>query len=151
MRHRDKKIKFTSGQDANSMLVRKLLFNFFSKGKIKTTLSKIKILKSLVESTVEKMKEETEANKNYLLKKFGNKNLFPLFFKNIGVTMKEKKGGYVRVVRIGTRISDGSEIAQLEWTHPIVIEKPKEKISAAAKTAPLKEKPAIKKLKKGTK
>ncbi|MBI3366520.1 50S ribosomal protein L17 [Candidatus Roizmanbacteria bacterium] len=122
MYHRIKKIKFRAGKDANRMLVKKLLFNFLSVGKITTTLKKTKVLKSVVEKLVEKAKKNTEANKNYILRLITDKKTIRFLFDTIGPTLRDKNGGYVKVVRLGSRSSDGSEMARLEWAYPIVIE-----------------------------
>lgn len=123
MRHRVKKIKFRRGRDANRMLIRKLVRNFITKAKIRTTLKKANVLKSAVERLIEKAKTETEANKNYLLRVFNDEDLVTRMFKEIGTALKDKVGGYVRIVKIGVRRSDGSEMARLEWVYPVVTEK----------------------------
>ena len=133
MRHRVKKIKFSQGRDANRMLVRKLAKNFITNARIETTLKKAKVLKSVVEKLVEKTKAETEANKNYLLKSLNDKNLVTRMFKEVGSGMKDKVGGYVRIVRLGIQRADGSEMARLEWTNPIVSLKEKPQIKKAEK------------------
>lgn len=122
MRHGVKKIKIKLGKDANKMLMRKLIVNFINIGRIKTTAPKAKLLKSQVEKLVEKAKIQTEANKNYLLKTVADKKLSQKIFKEIGVTLKNKVGGYVRVVKLGTRDSDGAEMAKLEWVYPVISE-----------------------------
>jgi len=120
MRHRVKKIKFKGGYDATRMLIKKLSYNFFTRGKITTTLTKAKILKSRIEKLVGKMKEENEKNKNFFINYFGKKKLLPLFFKVIGPVFRDISGGYVRIIKIGRRDSDGAEMAKLEWTKPVV-------------------------------
>lgn len=125
MRHRIKKIKFRAGKDANKMLVKKLVLNFLERGKIITSLKKTKVLKSVIERLVEKAKEQSEANKNYLLHYVTDKKITKFLFETVGPTLKKTVGGYVRVVRLGARGSDSSEIARLEWAYPIVIETPK--------------------------
>lgn len=130
MRHGMKKIKFKQGKDANKALMRKLMVNFITHGKIQTTIKKAKVLKSEVERFVEKTKVETEANKNNLLKMIGDSELVKKSFEQIGKPLKDKIGGYVRVVRLGMRDSDGTEMAKLEWAYPVVRE---EKIPKRAK------------------
>lgn len=125
MRHRIKKVKFKGGKDANDMLVRKLAVNFFRKGKLTTTVSKAKVLKSIIERLVEKAKEKTESNKNHLLRFGIPKDLIYLLFESIGPALKNTIGGYVKVIRLGFRQSDGSVVASVEWAYPIVIETPK--------------------------
>lgn len=120
MRHRVKKIKVKWGRDANKMLMRKLAANFISKGKIITTIKKAKIVKSHIERLVEKSKIKTEANKNYLLRFIANRKLITFLFDTVGTALKNISGGYVRIIKMGSRESDGSEMAKLEWAHPIV-------------------------------
>lgn len=122
MRHRVKKIKFRFGQDANEMLMRKLLTNFIRQGKITTTEQKGKKLKTLIEKIVEKAKNNTEANKNYLLKKINRVEFIETLFNQIGPSLVKKVGGYVKMVRLNPRISDGATMIKLVWAQPMVIE-----------------------------
>ncbi|MBI4225965.1 50S ribosomal protein L17 [Candidatus Roizmanbacteria bacterium] len=130
MRHRVKKIKFKYGSDANRMLVRKLARNFLNNSRIETTIKKVKVLKPVIEKLVEKAKIETQANKNYLLKILADKNLVLRMFKEIGQSLKDKLGGYVRIVRLGVRHSDGSEMGRLEWAYPVIKSDKSEKIGS---------------------
>lgn len=125
MYHRVKKIKFRAGADANKMLVKKLALNFFEHGAIVTTLKKAKVLKSVVERLIEKTKEQTEADKNYLLRYVTDKKITKFLLETVGPTLKTTVGGYVRVKKLGRRQTDGAEMARLEWAYPIVIETPK--------------------------
>lgn len=127
MWHRIKKIKFRAGSDSNQMLVKKLFLNFLKHGKITTTLKKTKVLKTVIERLVEKAKIQSESNKNYLMHYITDAKMTKFLFETVGPTLKKIAGGYVRVVRLGTRESDGTEIARLEWAYPIMIEAPVEK------------------------
>ncbi|OGK17942.1 hypothetical protein A3G67_04850 [Candidatus Roizmanbacteria bacterium RIFCSPLOWO2_12_FULL_40_12] len=123
MRHQQRTKRFRHGKDANRMLLRKLSRNFFLKGSLTTTITKVKVLRPRVEHMVSLAKRKTEGGKNMLLRYTGDKLLVSLLTQQIAPVFQEKTGGFVRVVRIGSRSSDGSEIARLEWTLPVVIEK----------------------------
>ncbi|VVA43875.1 50S ribosomal protein L17 [Candidatus Roizmanbacteria bacterium] len=123
MRHGVKKIKFSNGIDANRALVRKLAVNFFLKGKLSTTLSKAKAIKPVIERLVEKMKVKTESNLNYLKQKLDNKEVIEMAYRDIGPTVAKINGGYVRVIKLGQRESDGAETARIEWVYPIIKQK----------------------------
>ena len=123
MRHRVKKIKFSNGIDANRALVRKLAVNFFLKGKLTTTLSKAKAIKPVIERLIEKMKIRTEANVNYLKQKLDNKEVIEMAYKDISPIIAKINGGYVRVVKLGQRESDGAEVGRIEWVYPIIKQK----------------------------
>jgi len=123
MRHRVKKIKFSSGIDANRALVRKLAVNFFLKGKLTTTLSKAKAIKPVIERLIEKMKIRTEANVNYLKQKLDNKEVIEMAYKDISPIIAKINGGYIRVIKLGQRESDGAEVGRIEWVYPIIKQK----------------------------
>ena len=123
MRHRVKKIKFSNGVDANRALVRKLAVNFFLKGKLSTTLSRAKAIKPVIERLIEKMKVKTESNLNYLKQKLDSKEVIEMAYKDIGPTIAKINGGYIRVIKLGQRESDGAETARIEWVYPIIKQK----------------------------
>lgn len=122
MMHIVKKNKFKGGRDANRMLIRKLVRSFLLSGKLKLTIKKAKVLKPIIEHYVEKAKEKTESNKNYLLSRLADQKTVQRLFDEIGKALKDTKGGYVRITRIGYRSSDATEVAFLEWAHPVVAE-----------------------------
>ncbi|MCX7880929.1 MAG: 50S ribosomal protein L17 [Patescibacteria group bacterium] len=133
------------------MLFKKLAFNFLTKGKLTTTLAKAKVLKSYLEKLLEKTKELTGANKNFLLKKIiPKKRLINALFTQVGPAIKEKKGGYLRLIKLGRRMGDGAEMARIEWTVPIVVDLEKKKEEKKEKNETKKEKKEItvKKVKK---
>lgn len=124
MQHRKKTIKFKEGQDAKQMLIKKLVRGLLISQKITLTVTKAKVIKSIMEQLVEKAKTRTEANKNYLLRQVTDRKLVDVFFNKIGPLFKDRQGGYLRIKRLGARVSDGAEMAVLEWT--VLPEKEKE-------------------------
>ena len=120
MKHQVSKVKFRAGKDANKMLIKKLVYNFFSHGSLVTTAAKAKTLKMFVERLVEKTKEETTANKNYMLRYINSKDLLKHLYANVGPVVKDVRGGYVRIEKLHQRMSDGSPMARVSWAYPIV-------------------------------
>jgi len=123
MRHRVKKIKFSDGYDANRALTRKLAVNFFLKGKLTTTLAKAKAIKPVIEKLIEKMKVKTEANLNYLKQKLDNNEVITIAYKDISPVIEKINGGYIRIIKLGKRDSDGAEMGHIEWVYPIIKQK----------------------------
>ena len=119
MKHRIKKIKFKDGKDANKMLVKKLLTNFIRYGKLTTTEKKAKVLKSSIEKLVEKAKESSQANTNYMLRYIVTKELVDFMYKEVGPVCKDKIGGYVRIEKLLPRASDNASMAQVVWAYPV--------------------------------
>lgn len=122
MRHGIKKNKFRGGRDATRMLVRSLTKNFFLRGKIETTLKKAKVLKSQVEHIVALAGSNTPSVKNKLFAMLADKKTIKNLIDNIGPELKDKVGGYVRVIKSLRRDSDGAEMARVEWVYPVVLE-----------------------------
>lgn len=126
MRHKVKKIKVKFGKDANKMLMRKLLKNFLKEGKIITTNTKAKLLKSFIDKIVFRVREDNEKNRRYIMKHIGNdKKLINFLFKNVGETFKDIIGGYVKVKRLIERSSDGSLMVQVNWSKPVLLDNDK--------------------------
>ena len=67
MKHKISKLKIKSGKDANKMLIRKLVRNFAEFGRVKTTETKAKFLKSQLESFAHSALSYNEAVKNIML------------------------------------------------------------------------------------
>ncbi|MCX7955712.1 MAG: 50S ribosomal protein L17 [Patescibacteria group bacterium] len=120
MKHRVKKQKFNFGKDSNKMLLKKLIINFLKVGYIETTLTKAKFLKSHLERIIYKGKNFNESNKNYLLKYLSNYKLVKKIFDEIAPSFSNFSGGYVRIIKKNLKSGDGSLIARLEWSHPII-------------------------------
>jgi len=122
MRHRYKKIRIGRGKDEQEILLRKLTVNFFKHGKLTTTKKRAKTVKSVIDKYVQKALTENEANKNYLLKKIGEKETVDFLFKKIGLQLKDKKSGWTKIIYLQPRLSDGAAMAKIEWSYPVVIE-----------------------------
>ncbi len=123
MRHRVKKIKFSDDVDANRALVRKLAINFFLQGKLTTTLSKAKAIKPVIERLIEKMKVKTESNVNYLKHILNSKEVLVIAYRDISPVIAKINGGYIRIVKLGQRESDGAETGRIEWVYPVIKQK----------------------------
>lgn len=139
MRHGILKTKFGAGKDANDMLLRKLAYNFFAHGSLKTTVSKAKVLKKHIDTLVEKLKVKTEANRNILLHFLVHEELIDRLYEQLPPILGEVKGGYTRIQKLQVRYSDGAPMARLIWSRPVVVEK-----KPMAVEAKKQEKPAVK-------
>jgi large subunit ribosomal protein L17 len=140
------KIKFTKGQDANQMLVKKLISNFLETGKVETTLIKAKLLKSKIDTLVYKVKHDKDKNKNHIYKYLDKKSMISI--RQLTEHFDDRVGGYVRLVKTRTRLGDAAPMARIEWTikpmiatptpvnegkTPVAIEPAKKKVSAKNK------------------
>lgn len=113
MRKRKKGRKLARKRDQRKALFKLLARNLFLKEKIKTTEAKAKEVKPFVEKIITKSKKEDLSSRRFLAKFFP-----PLVVKKlineIGPRYKERKGGYIRIIKLGPRKSDGAKMAIIE-------------------------------------
>jgi len=119
MKHRIAKRKFGNGYDANKMLMRQLCRNFFLEQKTTTTKERAKAMQIVIEKMVSKSKIKSEANKNQILKYFGEQALVDRLFETVGPAFEKIEGGYTKVSLLKQRQSDGAMMAQITWAHPL--------------------------------
>src|SRR5512133_2945132 len=101
MRHRLEGRKF-----GREIAHRKALFNNLMKsmivspnGRITTTLAKAKEIRSYVERLITYGKKDTVAARRLAYSVLGNRTLVKRLFEEIAPVMKDRQGGYTRVLR----------------------------------------------------
>ncbi len=135
MKHKVSKFKIKSGKDANKMLMRKLVRNFVVNGKIKTTLTKAKYLKSKIESLAHMTLSYSESVKNVLLPYFQTEQSVLFFVDAVKKRVSNGTGsGCVKMQKLGERQGDASPMAQVVWTNSEVVEEKKEMKKKSKKT-----------------
>ena len=84
-------------------------------GRIKTTSAKAKAVSKFTDKLVTKAKKGDLASGRLIRHYLGDKATKKLMVE-IGPKFKDRKGGYTRILRLGKRISDGSEMSIIEFT-----------------------------------
>ena len=116
MRHRVKGRKFNRIKKVRTALLRSLASNLILKEKMTTTLPKAKEIRPYVEKLVTKAKKDTLANRRTAIEKVGqNKKVIAKLFGELGPRFVARHGGYLRIAKLGQRISDGSPMAIIEF------------------------------------
>ena len=113
MKHLKKGRKFGRKKDQRKALLRGLARNLFIRKKIKTTLAKAKELKSFTEKIISEAKSGSLSSRRRVLALVGRDATLHLFLE-IAPKMKERGGGYTRVIHLGKRTSDSAEEAIIE-------------------------------------
>lgn len=132
--------KFNRDINQRKALFKGLMRSLALNESIKTTESKAKAIKGEFESHITKAKRGEEAR--YHLVKHLSEDAVDRLIKDIAPRMKERKGGYTRIVRMGARIKDNAEMVLLELVEkaPVAVEKVKKaKKSSTAKKVQKKE------------
>ncbi len=113
MRHKKRGRKFSISKDQRKALFRNLSSSLILKEKITTTEAKAKELRPFVEKFITRAKKNNLACQRLLLKNFSNKTVEKLL-KELGPRYKNRPGGYIRIIKINPRKSDGAKMAVIE-------------------------------------
>ncbi|MBI3306171.1 50S ribosomal protein L17 [Candidatus Nomurabacteria bacterium] len=116
MRHGNNKRKFGRVRKVRKALINSLALNLIVRGKIRTTEPKAKELRPFIEKLVTGAKKGDVATRRLIISRLSNrapevKKLFDV----IAPKYKERKGGYTRVLKLGSRKSDGAPMAIIEF------------------------------------
>src|SRR5215207_159696 len=145
MRHQRKTVKLGRKQGHRDALLSNLAVSLIEHGRIKTTVAKAKAVRPFVEKLVTKAKNGTLHSRRMALADLRhNEGAVAKLFTEIGPLTAERKGGYTRIVKLGMRRSDASEMALIEWVDMPAGEnpQPETKPKAKAKAAPKAKKAA---------
>ncbi len=113
MRHRIKGRKLSREKDQRKALLKSLVRSIILKEKIKTTKAKAKEASILLEKSITRAKKGDLHSQRMLLKLFSPAVVKKLM-QEIAPRYKERAGGYTRVIKLGPRKSDTSEMVIIE-------------------------------------
>ncbi|MBI3633123.1 MAG: 50S ribosomal protein L17 [Candidatus Vogelbacteria bacterium] len=115
MRHHNVNRKFGRQTDQRRSLLRSLAENLIVRGKILTTEAKAKELRPFIEKLVTKGRDGALASRRALVSRLGNPVVVKKLVDDISKKYLERKGGYTRIVKMGQRKGDASEMALIEF------------------------------------
>ncbi len=134
MRHRKKTIKLGRTSEHRDALLSSLVCNLIESKRIITTVPKAKAARTLAEKMVTLGKRGDLAARRRAISILRRVDRVGDLFSNVAPAFKDRQGGYTRILRLGRRASDSSEMAILEWVN-FVPQPPKKKKEASAKDA----------------
>lgn len=143
MRHRIGGRKLHRTSEHRISLLRNLSTSLFDKERITTTLVKAKELRPFAEKLITLAKKETLHSKRQVLRHIQDKTVAKKLFDTISARFSQRPGGYMRILSLGPRRGDGTDMAIVELigSEP-VFEKDKKK-KKKEKKAKVKEEPAM--------
>jgi large subunit ribosomal protein L17 len=95
-------------------LHRNMVISLFRHERIKTTKAKAKEIRKTAEKLVTRAKEDSVHNRRIAAKRIHDKAVLAKLFKELGPRYVDRPGGYTRILKLGYREGDGSEIVILE-------------------------------------
>ena len=132
MRHRKKTVKLGRTSEHREALLSGLVCNLVKARRITTTLPKAKAARGLAERMVTLAKRNTLHSRRRAVSILRQPETVETLFSAIGPAMKDRAGGYTRILKLGQRMSDSSEMAILEWVD-FVPQPPKKKTAKGDK------------------
>ena len=115
MRHRKKTVKLGRTSAHRNELLANLVCGLIEHRRIKTAVAKAKAARSLAEKMVTLGKKGTLAARRQAIAVLKQEALVRVLFDEIAPGFEDRAGGYTRIMRLGRRMSDSSEMVLLEW------------------------------------
>lgn len=104
------------GREAShrTAMMRALVTFLLEKGKIETTVTRAKELRSFTEKMITLAKEDNLHNKRLALGFITKEEVVKKLFDEIAPKYKDRNGGYTRITKLGPRRGDAAEMAIIE-------------------------------------
>ena len=126
MRHQRVMKKFGRSTAHRKMLMKGLVTNLILADSIRTTLPKAKEARKVADKIVTIAKKGDLAARRLAASRTLDPKAVQKLFDKIAPSMKDRKGGYTRIVKLGTRKGDAAEMCILPWTNAADVAAPAE-------------------------
>jgi large subunit ribosomal protein L17 len=114
MRHQKKGFKLGRTSSHRKATLSSLTTALIRHKRIETTLTKAKALRQYAEPIINRGKEDTTHNRREAFRHLQDKHAVTELFTEIGGKIKDRDGGYLRIVKLGQRAGDSAEMAVIE-------------------------------------
>ncbi len=115
MRHGKKHNHLGRQRGHRVALLRNLSISLVEYKRINTTVAKAKALRVFIEPLITKAKTNSTHSRRTVFSNLQNKEAVKELFGPIAEKVADRPGGYLRIVRTGTRKGDGAETAMIEF------------------------------------
>jgi len=135
MNHKKGFNKLNRNASHRKALLRNMATVLFKHERIVTTKAKALEVRRVAEKMITRAKEDSVHNRRVVGEKIADQAILAKLFTNIGPRMKERNGGYTRILKIGFRDQDAASMVVLELVdHKLEDGKKKDKKKSADKT-----------------
>ena len=135
MRHGNKINKLSRTHSHRKALMSNMASSLLKHKKITTTVAKAKALKRYVEPLITKSKTDTTHSRRVVFGYLQDPEAVTTLFRDIAVKIASRPGGYTRILRVGSRPGDNSDMCFIELVdyNEAMLTTAKSKKSGAAK------------------
>lgn len=136
MNHKKGFNKLNRNASHRKALMRNMMTVLFKHERIVTTKAKALEVRRFAEKEITRAKVDSVHNRRLAARKIMDEAVLVKLFQDIGARMKDRPGGYIRILKIGFRKQDAAELVILELVdRKVDDEKNAKKAAAKAKKA----------------
>ncbi|MGA1199514.1 MAG: 50S ribosomal protein L17 [Candidatus Latescibacterota bacterium] len=114
MRHGQKGRKLGRTASHKRAMLNNMATSLFEHGTIRTTLPKAKELRGVAERLITFAKRGDLAARRQILRRIRNKVIVSKLCDEIGPSFSDRSGGYTRILKIGPRRGDSTELCMIQ-------------------------------------
>lgn len=103
-----------AGPSHQKAILSNLAQELFWDERVTTTLAKAKMLRPYAEKMITKARTGTLHNRRLILRDIEDTEVVTRLFDEVAPRYSDRPGGYTRIVRVGPRRGDGTEMAIIE-------------------------------------
>ena len=115
MRHNKKFNHLSRSHSHRASLLANLTISLIEHKRITTTLAKAKALRKYAEPLINRAKVDDTNSRRVVFSYLQNKEAIKELFGNVASKIGDRPGGYLRIIKLGTRLGDASQMAFIEF------------------------------------
>lgn len=116
MRHNRHKHTLGVSPAHRQSMMRNLAIELIDHGKIKTTITRSRVLRSYVEKLVTIARKDTIANRRLVYARLNNRGAVKNLFEKVAPKFKTRPGGYTRIVKLAdSRVGDAAKMSYISF------------------------------------
>ncbi len=114
MRHGKKFNHLGRTADHRQAMLANMAISLIMHKRITTTLAKAKALKKYVEPLITRAKDDSTNSRRVVFRYLQNKEALKELYGVVAEKIADRPGGYTRVIKLGSRLGDGADMAFIE-------------------------------------
>jgi large subunit ribosomal protein L17 len=136
MRHQAKTRRLGVKSQHRIAMLRNLTQGLVEHGRIRTTITRAKVLRPFVEKLVTRLKDPSVANLRHAYSTLSNRDTVMALAEKVSPKFKDRNGGYLRIMRMSlARPGDQADMALIEWVEESLVNAYQETKTTPAKKA----------------
>lgn len=138
MRHQNKINKLSRTTQHRGAMLSNMATSLIMHKHITTTTAKAKVLRKYIEPLLTRAKQNSTHNRRIVFSVLRSKEAVDLLFGDVAEKIANRPGGYTRIIKIGNRAGDNSDMALIELVDYSLLNGATSATATATEAAPRK-------------